>query len=282
LSQPTVLRNFLTQFSDNNDESGISLNQFRRKIEDKQNFRITFSQDVAYEDSSINFLNIYHPMVRACLNYFLENEDASQTTFSYSLKADDMLKSGERYYMGLYQLDSHRIVQGVKKNTAELVPVVFSVQTGQLVENNDVVNRIYGRSQIEGNERNAANEDIVGELIDDMSYDFTTYISELIKNRVAEEQREIESDRLRSEQQTKEYYASRKANHENTISEQTWRLEFISDDKERLATSRRIQLAKNQIAMLDRECNERLELINEDKQLSVDNKLLSLNLVAIV
>ena len=276
------MRNFLTQFSDNNDESGISLNQFRRKIEDKQNFRITFSQDVAYEDSSINFLNIYHPMVRACLNYFLENEDASQTTFSYSLKADDILKSGERYYMGLYQLDSHRLVQGVKKNTAELVPVVFSVQTGQLVEDNNVVNRIYGRSQIEGCERNAANEDIVGELIDDMSYDFTTYISELIKNRVAEEEREIESDRLRTEQQTKEYYASRKANHENTISEQTWRLEFLSDDKERLATSRRIQLAKNQIAMLDRECNERLELINEDKQLSVDHKLLSLNLVAIV
>lgn len=282
LSQPTVLRNFLTQFSDNNNESGISLNQFRRKIEDKHNFRITFSQDVAYEDSSINFLNIYHPMVRACLNYFLENEDTSQTTFSYSLKADDILKSGERYYMGLYQLDSHRLVQGVKKNTAELVPVVFSVQTGQLVEDNNVVNRIYGRSQIEGCERNAANEDIVGELIDDMSYDFTTYISELIKNRIAEEQREIESDRLRTEQQTKEYYASRKANHENTISEQTWRLEFLSDDKERLATSRRIQLAKNQIAMLDRECNERLELINEDKQLSVDHKLLSLNLVAIL
>ena len=145
-----------------------------------------------------------------------------------------------------------------------------------------VVNRIYGRSQIEGCERNAANEDIVGELIDDMSYDFTTYISELIKNRIAEEQREIESDRLRTEQQTKEYYASRKANHENTISEQTWRLEILSDDKERLATSRRIQLAKNQIAMLDRECNERLELINEDKQLSVDHKLLSLNLVAIL
>jgi hypothetical protein len=59
-------------------------------------------------------------------------------------------------------------------------------------------------------------------------------------------------------------------------------LEFLSDDKERLATSRRIQLAKNQIAMLDRECNERLELINEDKQLSVDHKLLSLNLVAIL
>lgn len=282
LSQPTVLRNFLVKFCDNNDESNINLNQFKKKIDDKQNFRLTFNQDIAYEDSSINFLNIYHPMVRACLNYFIENEDSSQTTFSYALCADDILNAGDRYYLGLYQLNSHRLVQGVKKHTAELIPVLFSLQTGQLVEDSNVVNRIYGRSQIEGYERNATNKDIVCELVDDMSYDFTIYISELIKKRTEDEQREIESDRQRNEQQTKEYYASRKANYENTISEQTWKLEYLTDDKERLATSRRIQLAKNQIAVLDRECKERLELINEDKQLSIDNKLISLNLVTII
>lgn len=282
LSQPSILKNFLVQFCDNNDESGISLNQFKRKIEDKLNFRITFSQDVAYEDASINFLNIYHPMVRACLNYFISNEDSSQTTFSYALRADDMLNAGERYYMGLYQLDSHRLVQGVKKNTAELIPVLFSIQTGQLVEDCNIVNRIYGRSQVEGYERNASNEDIMAELVDDMSYDFTVYINEFIKKRIADEQCEIESDRQRNEQQTKEYYASRKANYENTISEQSWRLEYITEEKERLATTRRIQLAKNQIAILDRECKERLERINEDKQLSIDSRLISLNLVAII
>ena len=282
LSQPSILKNFLVQFCDNNDESGISLNQFKRKIEDKLNFRITFSQDVAYEDASINFLNIYHPMVRACLNYFISNEDSSQTTFSYALRADDMLNAGERYYMGLYQLDSPRLVKGVKKNTAELIPVLFSIQTGQLVEDCNIVNRIYGRSQVEGYERNASNEDIMAELVDDMSYDFTVYINESIKKRIADEQCEIESDRQRNEQQTKEYYASRKANYENTISEQSWRLEYITEEKERLATTRRIQLAKNQIAILDRECKERLERINEDKQLSIDSRLISLNLVAII
>lgn len=282
LSQPAVLRNFLVHYCDNDDESTISLNQFKKSIEDKSKFKITFSQHIAYEDNSINFLNIYHPMVRACLNYFTENEDSSQTTFSYALRADDMLNTGERYYMGLYQLNSHRLVQGVKKHTAELIPILFSLQTEQLVEDDKIVNRIYGRSQIEGNERNASNEDVKSELIDDMCYDFTIYIEELIKNRIENEKREIESDRQRNEQQTIEYYASRMANYENTIAEQTCKLEYLSDDKERLATSRRIQLAKNQIALLERERNERLELINEDKQLCVDQKLISLNLITII
>lgn len=282
LSQPNIIRNFLAQFCDNNDESIISINQFKRKIEDKQTFRITFSQDVAYKDSSINFLNIYHPMVRACLNYFIDNDDSHQTTFSYALPADDVLEAGDRYYMALYQLDSHRLVQGVQKQTSELIPALFSLQTGRMVEDTEIINRIYGKSQTTGYERNASNEDIVGELIDDMSYDFTIFISNLIKNRIEDEQQEIESDRQRNEQQTKEYYTSRKANYENTINQQTWSLDYITDDKERLATSRRIQLAKNQIAILDRECKERLEFINADKQLSVDNKLISLNLVTII
>lgn len=282
LSQPRVLRNFLIQYCDHNDESTISLNQFTRKIEDKQTFRITFSQNIAYEDLDINFLNIYHPMVRACLNYFISNEDENQTSFSYALKEDEYLKTGERYYMGLYQLTSRRMIQGVQKHSVELIPVLFSLQTGEIVDNVDIVNHVYSRSQTEGFEHNASNNDIIKETINDMSYDFTSYISNLIKIRISEEQRKIESDRLRNEQQTKEYYASRKANFENTIKEQLYQLEWTSENKERLVINRRIQLAKNQITNLDKECNERLELINEDKQLSIEDKLISLNLITII
>ena len=87
---------------------------------------------------------------------------------------------------------------------------------------------------------------------------------------------------MRNVQQTKEYYASRKITFEKKISEQSHKLFFLLDDKERLATTKRIQLAKNQIAKIDRECNERLSFINEDKQLRIDNKLISLNLITII
>ena len=282
VSQPTVLKNFLTQYCPLNDEYSISLNQFKRKIDDKLKFLITFSQDVAFDDRSIYYLNIYHPMIQACLKFFEENADETKTSFSYSLCADGILQEGARYYMGIYEIDSQRMVQGVKKKNSVLLPVVFNLQTDRIEENQDVIDRIYRRSQVEGAEHNATNEDIKAETIDNMSYDFAEYVSGEIRSRLEEEKRQTESDRQRNEQQTKEYYRSRIAGFEATIKEESWKLEWDIDDKERLATTRRVQLAKNQIGILERERDERLARINEDRQIQMQDKLISLNLITII
>lgn len=282
VSQPTVLKNFLTQYCPLNDEYSISLNQFKRKIDDKLKFLITFSQDVAFDDRSIYYLNIYHPMIQACLKFFEENADETKTSFSYSLCADGLLQEGARYYMGIYEIDSQRMVQGVKKKNSVLLPVVFNLQTDRIEENQDVIDRIYRRSQVEGAEHNATNDDIKAETIDNMSYDFAEYVSGEIRSRLEEEKRQTESDRQRNEQQTKEYYKSRIAGFEATIKEESWKLEWDIDDKERLATTRRVQLAKNQIGILERERDERLARINEDRQVQMQDKLISLNLITII
>lgn len=282
VSQPTVLKNFLTQYCPFNDEYSISVSQFKRKIDDKLKFLVTFSQDVAFDDKSIYYLNIYHPMIQACLKYFEENADETKTSFSYSLSADGPLQKGNRYYMGLYEIDSQRMVQGVKKKNAVLLPVVFNLQTGKMEDDQNVVDCIYRRSQVEGSEHNATNEDTKAETIDDMSYDFAEFVSGEIRSRMEEEKRQTESDRLRNEQQTKEYYKSRIAGFEATIREESWKLEWDIDDKERLATTRRVQLAKNQIGILERERDERLARINEDRQVQMQDKLISLNLITIV
>lgn len=282
VSQPTVLKNFLTQYCPLNDEYSISLNQFKRKIDDKLKFLITFSQDVAFDDRSIYYLNIYHPMIQACLKFFEENADETKTSFSYSLCADGLLQEGARYYMGIYEIDSQRMVQGVKKKNSVLLPVVFNLQTDKIEENQDVIDRIYRRSQVEGAEHNATNDDIKAETIDNMSYDFAEYVSREIRSRLEEEKRQTESDRQRNEQQTKEYYKSRIAGFEATIKEESWKLEWDIDDKERLATTRRVQLAKNQIGILERERDERLARINEDRQVQMQDKLISLNLITII
>lgn len=282
VSQPTVLKNFLTQYCPLNDEYSISLNQFKRKIDDKLKFLITFSQDVAFDDRNIYYLNIYHPMIQACLKFFEENTDETKTSFSYSLCADELLQEGTRYYMGIYEIDSQRMVQGVKKKNAILLPVVFNLQTDKIEEDQNVIDRIYRRSQVEGAEHNATNEDIKAETIDNMSYDFAEFVSSEIRNRLEEEKRQTESDRQRNEQQTKEYYKSRIAGFEATIKEESWKLEWDIDDKERLATTRRVQLAKNQIGILERERDERLARINEDRQVQMQDKLISLNLITII
>ena len=283
LSQPSILKNFLTQYCDSDDESSISVNQFKRRIDNEQIFRLTFNQNIAYEDRTINYLNIYHPMIQACLNYFIQNDDERLTSYSYALQADEALDEGNRYFMGLYQLCSKRMVQGVEKNNAELLPVVFNLQTQQIETDSNLVDRLFRRSQIEGDERNISNKDAYLELIEDMRYDFADYISIEKTRRIEEINRQIASDRLRNEQQTKEYYVSRIKNHEMNI--RTWEgyLEFsMHDEKETRRWQGAIRLAKANISSLAKERDERLGLINENSQLNIEEKLISLNLITII
>ena len=285
-SDANALRNFLVQYEDRtSDESRINASQFKHKVEDAQKFLLTFSQEVAYDDPTLNYLNIYHPMIQACLNYFKQNDDQNKTSFSYSLRSDELLHEGEVYYMGLYQLTTSRMVQGVKKTAGDLLPVVYNIANDELVEDQDIIDRIYRRSQIEGAERNASNSDVQAEIIENMKSDFTFAVSEEKKRRIEESSRQIESDRQRNIQQTLEYYKSRIENHKNNISnwedELQWNFDYL-DEKEIRSKQGAIRLAKANIGMLEKERDERIDLINQDTTPTIEDKILSINLVTII
>ena len=285
-SDANALRNFLVQYEDRtSDESRINASQFKHKVEDAQKFLLTFSQEAAYDEPTLNYLNIYHPMIQACLNYFKQNDDQNKTSFSYSLRSDELLHEGEVYYMGLYQLTTSRMVQGVKKTAGDLLPVVYNIANDELVEDQDIIDRIYRRSQIEGAERNASNSDVQAEIIENMKSDFTFAVSEEKKRRIEESSRQIESDRQRNIQQTLEYYKSRIENHKNNISnwedELQWNFDYL-DEKEIRSKQGAIRLAKANIGMLEKERDERIDLINQDTTPTIEDKILSINLVTII
>jgi len=284
MSQPTILRNFLAQYAINStDDSRIALSQFKRRIDEEESFKLTFNQDKAYDDSSLNYLNIYHPMIQACLNYFVSNENPNDTTFSYALMADEILEEGHKYYMGLYQLTTHRMVQGQKKKSAELMPVVFDIENAKIVEDEEIVNRLYRRSQVEGTEHNVSNEDLSKETIDDMRYDFADYVRVEIQRRQEEVNRQMESDRLRNIQQTEEYYKSRIDSYKRNISQWEFNLELAqNDNKEYQRWAGAIRLANSNIQNMMKERDERLVLINEDSQLTIEDKIISINLITII
>lgn len=284
ISHPEALHKFLTQYASNStDDSRIALAQFRRRVDEEASFKLTFNQDKAYDDSSLNYLNIYHPMIQACLNYFVANEDSNDTTFSYALSADEILKEGQKYYMGLYQLITHRMVQGQEKNSAELMPVVFDIENGKVVEDEEIVNRLYRRSQVEGEEHNAANEDLSRETIDDMRYEFADYVRGEIQQRQEEINRQMESDKMRNIQQTEEYYKSRIDSYKSNISQWEFNLEMTeNDNKEYQRWAGAIRLARANIQTMEKERDEHLTLINEDNQLTMEDKILSINLITII
>lgn len=284
LSNLSILQNFLTRYQPDGEENATIFKLFKREIEAKQTIRLTFNQQKAYDNNKLLFLNIYHPIIQACLNYFHQSDDASKTSFCYALTSDDMLQRGEAYYLIIYQLRVTRKVLGVPKHTETLLPLLYSTNTKEIVRDESMVNRVFSRSQIEGIEHNATNTDIDTEMIQGMRYDFAEEISDVKSKRISEIKLQVESDRHRNEKQTNEYYATVIENQYRFIRNWEMEIEWIydSDDKRVRQLQGAIRLAQTRIQQLEKEKEDRLTQIREASQIETGESIVSLNLINII
>lgn len=284
LSDPRILQNFLTQYQPGGEENATMFRQFKREIEDKLTIRMTFNQQKAYDNSKLLFMNIYHPIIQACLNYFNQYDDVAKTSFCYALTSDDLLQKNMSYYLIVYQMSVTRKVLGVPKHTETLLPLLYSVRNQSIVKDEDMVDRVFSRSQTEGIEHNASNEDIDSEMLQDMRYDFAEEISDVKAKRMAEIRLQVESDRQRNEKQTNEYYATVIDNQRRYIREWEAEIEWVfeSDEKRVKQLQGIIRLAKARVQQLEKEREDRLSQIREASQIEISESIISLNLINII
>lgn len=283
LSQPNIVKNFLTQYGDeSSDENRINLNAFKRKIDGLQSFKLTFDQDIAYEDSSLIYMNIYHPFIMACLKFLSHENGKPQNAFSYSIKADEILNEGDMYYLGVYRLKTIRMINADSKESFELLPVLYNINSDSIIENQQVIDRVFKKSQIEGTEKNASNIAMNSDLIENMRSDFAAYVSSERKRRIEESKMQEQSDRLRNVQQTKEYYQARLDGLEKLVSDYEYELEWCYDDKEKKRLESILRLRRGNVRQLEKERNERLAELNKEISLTISENILSLNLVTVV
>ena len=284
LSNPRILLNFLTQNQPNGEENATMFRQFKNEIEDKQAIRMTFNQQVAYDNSKLLFMNIYNPIIQACLNYFRKHDDESKTSFCYALSSDDILKKDTAYYMVVYQMSITRKVLGVSKRTDSLLPLLYSVDEQRVITEETMIDRIFSRSQTEGMEHNASNRDIDPEMLQDMRYDFAEEITGQKATRMAEIRLQVESDRQRNEKQTNEYYASMIDNLRRFVRgwESDIEMLFDVDEKRVQQLQGAIRLAQARIQQMEKEKEDRLTQIREASQIEIGENIVSLNLINII
>lgn len=284
LSNPRILLNFLAQNQPNGEENATMFRQFRNEIEDKQAIRMTFNQQVAYDNSKLLFMNIYNPIIQACLNYFRKHDDESKTSFCYALSSDDILKKDTAYYMVVYQMSITRKVLGVPKRTDSLLPLLYSVDEQRVITEETMIDRIFSRSQTEGMEHNASNRDIDPEMLQDMRYDFAEEITGQKATRMAEIRLQVESDRQRNEKQTNEYYASMIDNLRRFVRgwESDIEMLFNVDEKRVQQLQGAIRLAQARIQQIEKDKEDRLDQIREASQIEIGESIVSLNLINII
>lgn len=284
LSNPRILLNFLTQNQPDGEENATMFRQFRNEIEDKQAIRMTFNQQVAYDNSKLLFMNIYNPIIQACLNYFRKHDDESKTSFCYALASDDILRKDTAYYMVVYQMSITRKVLGVPKRTDTLLPLLYSVDEQRVIKEDTFIDRIFSRSQTEGTEHNALNKDIDPEMLQDMRYDFAEEINEQKATRMDEIRLQVESDRQRNEKQTNEYYASMIDNLRRFVRGWESDIEMLFDVNEKRVQQLQgaIRLAQARIQQMEKEKEDRLTQIREASQIEIGENIVSLNLINII
>jgi hypothetical protein len=284
MSNPRILQNFLTQYQSGGEENATMFRQFKREIEDKLTIRMTFNQQKAYDNSKLLFMNIYHPIIQACLNYFHRYDDAAKTSFCYALTNDELLQKGMSYYLIVYQMSMTRKVLGVPKHTETLLPLLYSVKEQSIIKGEDLVDRVFSRSQTEGIEHNASNEDVDPEMLQDMRYDFAEEISDVKAKRMAEIKLQVESDRQRNEKQTNEYYTTVIDNQHRYIREWEAEMEWVYDSDEKRVRQLQgiIRLAKARVQQLEKEREDRLTQIREAAQIEISESIISLNLINII
>lgn len=283
LSEPKSLTNFLTQYGDElNEENRLNLSSFKRKVEGKKSFLLTFDQQEAYNDSSLFYLNIYHPFIIACLRFFKGEETKVQYAFSYGINETEELKAGNMYYLGIYKMTTTRKLHSTVKSASDLLPVLYSITDDALVKDQKIVDTIYKFSQAQGIEKNASNCAINQDLIENMRVEFTSFISSERKRRIKESQKQIENDKKRNVDQTNKYFESRIKGLEKQVDEYEKEVEWTQDEKEIKRLQNTIRLRLGTIRQLIRERDERLALMNEDSRLEITYSLLSLNLITII
>ena len=282
MSDPRILQNFLTRYQPVDEENASTFRQFKHEIKDELAIRMTFNQQKAYDNNKLLFINIYHPIIQACVNCFYHKDDKSKTSFCYALRNDDLLKKDTSYFLIIYQMTVSRNILGALKHTETLLPMLYSVQDQKVVKNETLVDRLFSRSQIEGEEHNAKNADINHEMIQNMRYDFAEALCEVKNKKKAEIEIQMESDRQRNEKQANEYYTSIINNQNKYI--RSWESEiYDSVDKKKVRSLEgAIRLARARIQELEKEKAERLAQINEALQIEISESIVSLNLINII
>ena len=184
--------------------------------------------------------------------------------------------------MCVYNYVTTQRVHGVMKKSEALVPFVFNMGNLQMEVDEAVINRLYGASQVNGIEYNPPSSLYADSIVNEMRVAFLEASTNERRKQLDELQRHAESERLHDELQTKEYFNVRLENLRQRIKEREEILNnFMTDDVERQNIERVLKMDKGLLESRLRELQDKIDVINEDNQISVDCEPQSLVLIYI-
>ncbi len=287
-SDPKAVKRFLEQYQPIDNDSKKLFRKYLQEIEEKQELKMTFDQELAFKEKSLTFINIYHPIISAGVKMFESKRDKRQCTFFFELKSQNLPSELHKglYMLAIYRISVKRMLFEKQVVTDSLYPILFDVENDTIIDNHEMAEKFMGRAQVDGHyapleENNRLNEDTIATL----RYDFSDCADEYVRNYQKELQIRIDNSKKLRYQQTIQYYESRQKNFERNINTYEVIREYAIAEKDDDELRRAENVLRLQRANLRDLLNKResdLERINRDVHLVVSHEIKSLNLVKVV
>ena len=283
-----LISSFITENQPVGQEYNTLFQKFRNRIIDIGNtMELTFNQDVAYNTSNAFFINLYHPLVIATLEFFKRKhkDDTEQKTFEFQLPSNLLSRQLDckLLFMAVFQIEESRVVFGQTKKTATLYPVLFDTAKQEVVNDQEFAEEFLGKVQIGGQNLSAP---IVKNFDAAFYNEMRGAIKDAVDKKTADQFKEtslkIENDRKKREQFVQQNYGLRKERLEARRNGIVQSLEDIDSGPLFDGLTRLLRLVDGQIKSLDEQLKNQLVIINKNQHLIVIENLLTLNLINLI
>ena len=140
MGQPTALVDFLLENQPVSDESKKMFEDFIQEVKRKDPIVLTFDQEVAFANRELVFVNMFHPLIAACVTFNERTGRTRQEVFSFAVPYGPVRGT---FFLALYEIETKRDVHGVTKTSTELFPVLYDTQVGVVIPEQQVVEELY-------------------------------------------------------------------------------------------------------------------------------------------
>lgn len=275
-----IISNFLIEYESDSPDLAAEYTSFRNQIRDHSEILITFSQETAYKNRRIIFVNAYHPIILSALKCLtLKTESNTNNTFKYALESS-LIEKGN-YCLALYEMKYKHIKYGQYQEIKSLLPLLYDYDRQTIIEEVELAKTLLGTAQ-DSAILSATN--IVIEDIDmqGMKIDFADAIDHIGFEIFEDQRRRAESVKLLDIQRANEYYDSQIAYLKKIISDIKYNATNVCDESQAKKTQQILPAHHGRLASLEDEKFQTLKRLEETTLQRMSPKLISLSQITII
>lgn len=282
LNKQTTLTNFLTANRPLNIDRPKEYESFINSIRGEADIDMTFDREYARSHAKALYIDPFHPLILACMNYFSKNS-MPDNTFQFTLSASDFsdldqIQAGE-YFLGIYRLGIEKHIYDAVQNIEMEIPLLYSVNKGQIIAGREESLRFMGQAQQNAQMCPAGIKCDAG-IVDNLCATFTRKIVNISDAKVQDAAIHLESSKQMEINRLEEYYANRIRQQEQVVEDLKW-LKYL-DDEDSKNRYRTLPMQEKNLADLKIEREEAIQKVsNGSVKLSMPATLISLNHVIV-